>query len=302
MIKLVKDINEASFITHSGKFHADEVFSSVLLEKIYKDIALIRLPEVDNIDVENKIIYDIGGGRFDHHQPGGNGQRNNGFKFAAFGLLWNEYGKKYLETITDQDVDTCFQIFDKSFVQFIDASDNGQIDFNSVNIKVISVSDVIEKFNPKWDEEIDSDISFEKALIIAREIFDENIKSAIAKCKAKKYVDEAIENANDGIMILPEYMPYEEFVHESKNEKAKDILYVVFKSNRGGYNARCISIKDGSFECRKRFPESWAGHRNEALQEVTGVISATFCHNARFICSATDMEGAIKLAKIAVNN
>ena len=35
MIKLVKNIDEASFVTHSGKFHADEVFSSILLEKIF---------------------------------------------------------------------------------------------------------------------------------------------------------------------------------------------------------------------------------------------------------------------------
>lgn len=302
MIKLVKNIDEASFVTHSGKFHADEVFSSILLEKIFGDITLIRLPEVDNVNVENKIVYDIGGGKFDHHQPGGNGQRENEFRYAAFGLLWNEYGRKYLESITDQDVDECFEIFDKNFVQFIDASDNGQIDYDSVNIKVISLSDVIERFNPKWDEEIDSDVYFEKVLTVAREIFDENIKSAIAKCKAKKYVDEAIEKSSDGIMVLDQYMPYEEFVHESKNEKAKDILYVVLKSNRGGYNARCISSKIGSFECRKRFPESWAGLRNENLQNVTGIKSATFCHNARFICSATDKEGAIELAKLAVKS
>lgn len=302
MIKIVKSLEEAFFVTHSGKFHADDVFSVILLEKVFKDVSLIRLPEVDNIDVENRIVFDIGGGKFDHHQPGANGQRDNGFKYAAFGLLWKEYGKKYLESITDQNVDVCFEIFDKNFVQFIDASDNGQIDYESVNIKVISVSDVIERFNPKWDEEIDSDICFEKVLSVAREIFDENIKSAIAKCKAKKFVDEAINNSQNGIMILSQYMPYEEFVHESKDEKAKDILYVVLKSNRGGYNARCISKKIGSFECRKRFPQSWAGLRNEELQNVTGVKSATFCHNACFICSASDLEGAIELAKIAVEN
>ena len=55
MIKIVKDITQANFVTHAGKFHADEIFGTILLEKIYKDITLIRLPEVDNINLENKI-------------------------------------------------------------------------------------------------------------------------------------------------------------------------------------------------------------------------------------------------------
>ena len=92
MIEIVNDINEANFITHSGKFHADEIFATILLEKIYQNIKLMRVSEIDSEDYKDKTIFDIGGGKFDHHQVGGNGERSNGIKFASFGLLWNEYG------------------------------------------------------------------------------------------------------------------------------------------------------------------------------------------------------------------
>ena len=43
MIKITKNIDEAEFITHRGNFHADEVFATVLLHKIFKNIKLYRL-------------------------------------------------------------------------------------------------------------------------------------------------------------------------------------------------------------------------------------------------------------------
>lgn len=302
MISIVKNIDDAKFVTHSGKFHADEIFGTILLEKIYGDVNLIRLPELDGMLSEEKIAFDIGRGKFDHHQIGGNGQRENGIKYAAFGLLWKEFGKEVLYKMNAEDVETCYNLFDKNFVQFIDAFDNGQIELDKIDIKVVTVSDIIEGMNPSWDEDIDSDIKFKEALEIAKVIFDNKLKSTISKSKAKKHVEEAIKNSENGIVILNQYMPYQEFILESKNIKSKDILYVVFKSNRGGYNVRAVAKAVGSFDCRKPLPESWAGLRNEDLQKVTGVASATFCHNARFICVADTLEDAIKLANLAVEN
>ena len=52
----------------------------------------------------------------------------------------------------------------------------------------------------------------------------------------------------------------------------------------------------------EKLPAKWCGLRNEALQKVTGVETATFCHNAGFICVAETMEDALKLAKLAVKD
>ena len=94
-------------------------------------------------------------------------------------------------------------------------------------------------------------------------------------------------------------MPWKSLVLNSENEKAKEILFVVFPSNRGGYNVYTVPKEEGSFENRKSLPKEWAGLRDEKLQEVTGIKTARFCHNACFICTAETKEDAMKLANLA---
>ena len=55
----------ANGFTHGGKFHADDVFSTALLQIVRPDIQITRgftVPE----DFDG-IVYDVGGGMFDHH-------------------------------------------------------------------------------------------------------------------------------------------------------------------------------------------------------------------------------------------
>ena len=119
-IKLTKNINEANCITHSGTFHADEIFATVIISKIILDITLIRLQEVREEVGKNVLVYDIGGGKFDHHQFGGNGERPNGVKYAACGLIWKEYGKEVLKKYEVEEIDYVWNYIDKNLIQFID--------------------------------------------------------------------------------------------------------------------------------------------------------------------------------------
>lgn len=298
-IRLSKNINEANCITHTGTFHADEIFSTVILSKIMKEIILIRLSEVKGIMDDNIIVYDIGGGELDHHQFGGNGQRENGVKYAACGLIWNKYGREVLKKYMIEDIEYLWNYIDKNLIQFIDADDNGQVPKIDLDYRYVHISRIIGMFNPNWDEDIDSDEKFLKALSIAEIIFDEFLQSAISKIKAKAGVEEAIEKSEKGIMILEKFMPWKEFLLESKNIKSQNINYVVFPSKRGGFNIYAVPLEIGSFENRKTLPKEWCGLRDEELQKVTGIKSARFCHNAGFICSCDEKEDAIKLANMA---
>ena len=112
-------------------------------------------------------------------------------------------------------------------------------------------------------------------------------------------VDNAIENSKDGIMILEQFMPWEEAVLTSSNPKAGKINFVVFPSNRGGFSVHTVPRELGSFENRKSLPKEWAGLRDEKLQEISNIKTAKFCHNACFICTAETKEDAIKMAEIA---
>ena len=298
-IKMTKDISKANLITHSGIFHADEIFSTIILSKIIQDITLIRLQELKNSVDENTIVYDIGGGMFDHHQFGGNGERENGVKYAACGLIWKEFGKKVLQKYDIEDIDYTWDYIDKNLIQFIDANDNGELPKLPTDYRNVHISHIISIFNPKWDEKVDSDDKFLEALNFAERFFDEFMQDTISKIKAKDQVEQAIEKSNNGIMILEQFMPWREFLLHSENEKAKDINFVVFPSKRGGYNVYAVPIEIGSFENRKSLPNTWRGLRDEELQKVTGVKSARFCHNSGFICSADEFEDTLTLAKMA---
>ena len=77
----------ANGFTHAGKFHADDVFATALLQILRPDIKITRGFVVpDDFD---GIVYDIGFGMFDHHQEPRE-TRPNGIPYAAFGLLWQD--------------------------------------------------------------------------------------------------------------------------------------------------------------------------------------------------------------------
>ena len=82
---------DAAAFTHGGKFHADDVFSATLLLYLNPEIVITRGNRVP----ENfaGIVFDIGRGRYDHHQKDSR-VRENGVPYAAFGLLWEQSVKK----------------------------------------------------------------------------------------------------------------------------------------------------------------------------------------------------------------
>ena len=98
---------DAAAFTHGGKFHADDVFSAALLLYLNPEIVITRGNRVP----ENfaGIVFDIGRGRYDHHQKDSR-VRENGVPYAAFGLLWEELGGAILgEELAAE--------FDEAFVQ-----------------------------------------------------------------------------------------------------------------------------------------------------------------------------------------
>ena len=97
--------NNASAFTHSGKFHADDVFSAALLLYLNPEINISRGNKVPE-DFDG-IVFDIGRGQYDHHQKDSR-VRENGVPYAAFGLLWEALGEKILgqELAEKFDVDT----------------------------------------------------------------------------------------------------------------------------------------------------------------------------------------------------
>ena len=279
------NIKEADLITHSGTFHSDDIFSTVILKNIL-DKECIKICRINDIEEEiDSIVYDIGGGKYDHHQPGGNGERENGIKYSSFGLIWKDFGKVFLEKIGVENISQVWEKIDKKIVQTIDATDNGQFSIiNKFDFEIVTIPNLISVYNSNWDEEEKQDIFFLQAVEFAENILIKIIIDEDSKEKAKILIETAIEESENQIIILEKFLPWKECLLQSTNPKAKDILFVIFPSNREGYNICTVPKELGSFESKKLFPIEWKGLRDEELQKITGVNTAFFCHNERFIC------------------
>ena len=282
MNELLKKIRlkDASAFTHSGKFHADDVFSSALLLYLNPEITILRGNKVPE-DFDG-IIFDIGRGRYDHHQKDSR-IRENGIPYAAFGLLWEELGTEILgEELAAK--------FDEAFVQPLDNNDNtGEKN---------ELASLIGSFNPSWDEDGGTDEAFFRAVSVAGMILDNKFARYLGNERADKRIEEILETQNpeadSRILVLPEFIPCQKRLSET------DIAFVIFPSNRGGY---CIQPqkKEYSLNYKYSFPSEWLGLENEELQKKTGLSSASFCHKGGFLMTTATLEDARKACQISLD-
>lgn len=300
-IKLTKDIKKAQYVTHAGSFHADDVFSTIFLGKLFGKITLFRANELDEItDFNKKIIYDIGYGEFDHHMDDAR-IRSNGIKYSSFGLLWEKYGYDYLKEKGVEDKELANHFFLKDFIMQIDAFDNGIFPKNPKDYSISSLASIIELCNPTWKETTDSNQAFLKAIELGEIIFNRIEQRILDKVAAKSFVEDAI-NASDGeILILNQYLPFMDFVLNSTSEKASRLVFAIFPSNRGGYNVRAINKELGHCENRLNFPSSWGGKSKEELVQLTEIQTFRFCHKNLFLCSCDTLEDALKISSLALS-
>lgn len=262
--------------THGGVFHADDVFSSALLRILNPDIVILR----GNVVPEefDGIVYDIGRGKFDHHQKQ-KLHRENGIPYAAFGLLWKEFGSRLL---TEEDVIS----FDEEFVQPIDLSDNTG-EYNGLSL-------IISDFNPLWNDKLSTDEKFGEALDFAQTILKNRLQKIISERKARKEVMRIMENQEGPVLVMEQFYPWKDVVC------ASDKIYVIFPSARGGYMIQAVPQSAETTTPKKAFPEEWRGKTQDELIKITGIGTFTFCHASGFICAADTIEDAKRIAQLAV--
>lgn len=287
-------MTDITIATHNGNFHADDVFSVAALKCVIPSFKLVRTRDLEVIAQAN-IVLDVGGeydpeaGRFDHHQRGGAGERENGIPYSSFGLIWQKYG---LEICGGNE--EVAKSVDSGLVSTIDAVDCGHVEGVAQGI---SLSQTISMFNPTWQEDSHYDVCFDEAVAFASRVLARFIASANGGISAKVIVAEAIEKAEDPrVIVLEQYTPWKRTVHALSEEA----LYVVYPSDSGQWRIQTVPAELGSFEDRKSLPTPWAGLSNKALQDVTGIDDAMFCHNGLFIAGAESFESTMKMAAMAL--
>lgn len=288
MIKIVDNYKDANCITHSGNFHADEVFATAFLHLYKKDLKIFRVPEVDWDKVSDEtLVYDIGRGEFDHHQSDAE-VRENKIPYSSIGLVWKKFGRDYLEKCGFEDIEEIFIGVDKDLIEAIDGDDNGVFPKIDAPYKTKTVSNIVKLFNPGYASGEDESTQFLKVVEVAEKIIEEEIIYIKGKIKAEKKIKEILSNIdmNSKYLILDEFIPYEDTLLSIPN----NILYVGYPSNRGGYAIKAVPVSNNDKTLRLPFPMEWAGLINEELEEVAGIKGLTFCHNSRFIMTCKSID------------
>jgi uncharacterized UPF0160 family protein len=283
-------------VTHDGSFHADDLFATATLSIVFDDnIKIVRTREQKQIESAD-VVYDVGGiydpsiDRFDHHQKGGAGTRENGIPYSSFGLVWGRYGEKVCGS---KEV---AEKIDEKLVQSIDAFDSG-INLFDVKGKVgpYLVQDIFFNFRPSWKEEQDYDTCFVNLIPFVVKILQREIVKTKDGLEAESIVHKAYEDAKDKrVIFFDDSYPWFETIHEY-NEP----LYVI--SRKGDtWRAEAVRKEKHNFESRKAFPENWAGKRDGELVEATGIPGSIFCHNGRYLVVAKTREAILALVEKAL--
>jgi uncharacterized UPF0160 family protein len=270
--------------THNGKFHADDVFGAALLKIVKPDIIIKRVAAVP--EGFTGMAFDIGHGRFDHHQADAE-IRENGVPYAAFGLLWREFGEQLLlKGCSPEDAAKAAAHFDEKFVQPLDEDDNTGCGNQ--------LAGAIASFNPVWDSDEDPDVCFAQAVEFASAILHRKLEGMFSESRAKSFVTEALEKSEDGIVVLPHFAPWKTVLVPSPAK------FVVYPSQRGGYNAQAIPETLDGEGVKCPFPLEWAGKESEELQASSGLKTLRFCHRGRFLAAADTLEDAKEACRIAM--
>lgn len=292
-------------VTHNGTFHADDLFATATLSILNNgNIKIIRTRDPEVIKMGD-YIYDVGGendpenNKFDHHQKGGGGVRENGIPYASFGLVWKKYGEQICK---NKEV---AEYIDKKIVQPIDARDEG-FDIIIPKVKDIypyGVESIFLSVIPTWKEK-NNNINkiFKKQVEKVIDLLKREIKIAKDDIDGINSLMCSYNESEDKRIVVTEN-DFPRYLLQNTLSKLPEPIYLVYPGiKNNSWKVEAIRKSPETMESRKLFPEEWRGFTNgdEKLKEITGVSDIIFCHQNGFYLNTGLKESAIKLAQKAL--
>lgn len=296
-------------VTHSGGFHADELLSTAVLTRLFPEAKIIRSRDDAWISpASDRIIYDVGRAFdaeamiFDHHQRDAP-LRDDSQPYSSFGLIWRHYGRDYLRDagVPQAHIEQIHHEFDADFVLPVDLMDNGVLSPSAAGplLADLTLPVLLETLKPVFDDpDPETEMrAFHAALAIARAFVEAAIHRKAAKYRAEAVVLQAIADAGASrVLELPRGMPFRAAIEKAG---ADHLLFVIHPRDKDWALTGIRKSGDG-FEQRADLPAAWAGLTDAALERVSGVQGARFCHNGRFIAVAASREAVVRMSTIAV--
>ena len=235
------------------------------------------------------------------------------------------------------DLDMLYEKLYTDFVEAFDANDNGVNVISPTDLEKagltkkfedrgFSIASVVSRYNhwgdrkagaekSKEQQQADEDEAFLKASAFVGEQFIlELTDRATAWLPARKAVAEAYNarlqyDPQGRILVLPDGMPWADHLYTLEKEAplpegvAPQVLYVLFPESSGPdskWRIRAVSKENGGFLNRKDLPDAWKGVRDEELDKVSGIPGCVFVHAAGFIGGNKTFDGALAMAKKAL--
>lgn len=254
-----KKFNFRGIAVHAGQFHADDVICVAMAQIISPEITVYRISDkdVDEFNAMNDVIVcDIGGGRFDHHQIDAK-RRPSGEKYAACGLFLEEFWEELFPT------EDTFRAFEEQVIVPIELQDNnGPRVPNPLSIMVGGLNPVNGG---------NADEAFLHAVGIVKELILGQIAGANDKVrKHLEIVAPAMKRCQGtGILDLPTFGKLD-YAHNA------GFSFALYPSNRGGYNLQQVD---------SRLPVEWLEEKPRGC---------TFVHAGLFLAAFETKEAALE--------
>lgn len=276
-------------VTHSGRFHADEVFAIAMILMLGEK-HIVRSRDQQVID-QAEIVLDVGGEydpqrlRFDHHQNSFTRERNDGTPYATAGLVWEYFGERILAAKgLEGDYERKFALnwVDQKIIKDIDAVDNGVYSEDPRP----SVSMLIGMMNASSTDDLEQqEAAFTQAIEFTSGILSNFIKTAIKEAEVVVELEAAAKNVDQGILVLAENLPFKDFIRSHP-----EITRVVYPKGSEGYGVFCNGAQN-------HLPQRFRGLNGDELNAVSGLTDAVFCHKSGFMSVCKSLESALVMAK-----
>jgi uncharacterized UPF0160 family protein len=288
------------FGTHSGAFHADDVFAIAALSMLHPEYEIRRSRDPE-VWAQCDFLVDVGGHYthaekvYDHHFKNGP-TYDDGLKMSSVGLIWSHYGAEICGSPVLADR-VC-----RRLIRQFDAIDNGVKlstpieDFSDV--RQISLSGSISMMNPQDHSKTDE--AFADEVLRARLLLQAAISSARHWMESRAGLETALQEAlaaARAYIFVPENCKWTEHLFNSKGNET--ILYAIFAKGEKWF-AQAVPSAPGEFSNRKDFPQAWAGLCDEAFSEVAQIPDGIFCHQGAFLCATGSRESTLKLVGDAI--
>ncbi|KAL0266179.1 UNVERIFIED_CONTAM: hypothetical protein PYX00_011896 [Menopon gallinae] len=274
-------------VTHSGRFHQDEVTATAILVRIYPHAEVVRTR--DPVEIETgDIVYDVGRvfdparRRFDHHQRGFNETFSKKYhiKMSSAGLVFKYFCGEFLQTYSFDTGDSMFDtLVDSIYSDFflgIDGVDNGY-DFEGA-YRVRGLSDLVSSFNPPGDSDSSTqNRRFMECMNVVQtdldNFMDHKLRFWLPKYRLARSSVEACEGK---IIVCEEYIP-PAMVLDVESEFGKDIKFVVV-SKVDEARVYAVPASRKGFGSKVPLREEWRGLEGDELAETSGIRDALFVH------------------------